>query len=175
MYPDIYDQQRRIHESLMPGCTRERSGVYFQRVKGICESGESTSWKNAEEANAITDIFNSLIQCGVSVSDIGIITPYLDQVKLIQESIDSKSVVIGSVDSFQGQERNVILVSTVRSDSKSGKGQGRSIGFVGDRKRLNVTLSRAKTALIMVGNDDVLKSNKLFREFFDMKGIHYMN
>lgn len=175
MYPDIYDQQRRIHESLMPGCTRERSGVYFQRVKGICESGESTSWKNAEEAKAIIDIFNSLIKCGVSVSDIGIITPYLDQVKLIQESIDSKSVVIGSVDSFQGQERNVILVSTVRSDSKSGKGQSRSIGFVGDRKRLNVTLSRAKTALIMVGNDAVLKSNKLFREFFDMEGIHYMN
>lgn len=114
----------------------------------------------------IVKIFNSLIMCGIPASEIGIITPYTDQVKLIRQFIESTSVVIGSVDSFQGQERNVILVSTVRSFDSRG------IGFVGDKKRLNVTLSRAKAGLIIVGNDVVLKRKKIFRDLFKMQRIH---
>lgn len=170
-YPEIYAQQRKIHRSLNPGCrsSEDISGVYFKSVKGPCEMGESKSWKNAMEAKSIVKIYESLILCGIKDASIGIITPYLDQVKIIRESIKSTSVVIGSVDSFQGQERDVILVSTVRSIGCRG------IGFVGDQKRLNVTLSRAKTALVIVGNDEVLRGNKLFRDFFDMGGICFLD
>lgn len=144
-------------------------GVYFKNVKGSCVQHESTSWRNAKEAKATVDIMNSLIACGVGEKDIGIITPYLDQVKLIRDIMPKDSrVVVGSVDSFQGQERNVILISTVRSYNSKG------IGFVGNKKRLNVTLSRAKTAMIIVGNKNVLKNNKLFKNFFDLNGVHFI-
>lgn len=144
------------------------TGVYFQRVKGYSKRGQSNSWSNAEEAKKIVKIFHSLLDNGVPAAEIGIITPYTDQVNLIKNKIKISSVGIGSVDSFQGQERNVIIVSTVRSF------KGKGIGFVGDAKRLNVTLSRAKTALVIVGNDGVLKKNELFNKFFDQGGIHFI-
>lgn len=154
--------------------TENPSGVYFKNVKGSCEQHESTSWRNRKEAKVIVDIMKSLIACGVGEKEIGIITPYLDQVNLIRETMPNDSgVVVGSVDSFQGQERNVILISTVRS--YTGKGVGFvGIGFVGNKKRLNVTISRAKTAMIIVGNKQVLKTNKSFKDFFDMNGVHFM-
>lgn len=74
---------------------------------------------------------------GVHPSEVGIITPYAAQVKLIRELIQSEAVIIGSVDAFQGLERNVILVSTVRSFGENG------IGYLGDRKGSNSALSRA--------------------------------
>lgn len=144
------------------------TGVYFRNMTGKCEQGDSKSWKNTAEAKGVVKIFKSLVKSGVSANEIGIITPYLEQVKEIKAAIKDETVTIGSVDSFQGQERNVILVSTVRSFGSNG------IGFVGDKKRLNVTLSRAKTALIIVGNRDVLKRNKLFKNFFDLGGIHFI-
>lgn len=143
------------------------TGVYFFRVAGKSMQGESKSWRNVKEAHKIVRIYDSLIGIGVRPAEIGIITPYWDQVQLIKELIDCNYTAVGSVESFQGQERNIILVSTVRSFNSHG------IGFVGDVKRFNVTLSRAKTALIMVGNDRVLKGKKLFREFFNLPGIHF--
>lgn len=130
--------------------------------------GESKSWKNEDEAREIVEIFESLTKNAVHVSEIGIITPYLDQVNLIRQLIENPRVVIGSVDSFQGQEKSVILVSTVRSKGSKG------IGFVGNDKRLNVTLSRAKTALIIVGNKKVLQSNRTFRNFLNMKSVLFI-
>ena len=130
--------------------------------------GESKSWKNEDEAREIVEIFESLTKNAVHVSEIGIITPYLDQVNLIRQLIEDSRVVIGSVDSFQGQERSVILVSTVRSKGSKG------IGFVGNDKRLNVTLSRAQTALIIVGNKKVLQGNRTFRNFLNMKSVLFI-
>lgn len=165
---DIYNGLQKIHR-VLTNIPTSPTGVYFKNVTGHCEMGESKSWKNEEEAKEIVAIYKSLINGNAAkVSDIGIITPYLDQVNLIRNMVDNQSVAIGSVDSFQGQERTVILVSTVRSTGSRG------IGFVGNGKRLNVTLSRAKTALILVGNEQMLKSNRIFRDLFNMKGIHYI-
>lgn len=167
-YPSIYKQQQIIHQSLLPDSLEESTGVYFQCVRSRCTQQESKSWKNYKEVMAIVKIVTNLIFSGIPASEIGIITPYTDQVRLIRQFIDSTSVAIGSVDSFQGQERNVIIVSTVRSFNCRG------IGFVGDKKRLNVTLSRAKAALIIIGNDVVLKKKKIFKDFFKMGGIHFI-
>lgn len=173
-YPEIFALKLKIHSVLVPHddtCT-EPSGVYFYNVRGFCASrGESHSWKNKKEAIAVESIFFKLISAGVRPTDIGIITPYTDQVKLLEEIVKNPALTtIGSVDSFQGQERSVIIVSTVRSTGCFG------IGFVGNRKRLTVTLSRAKTALIVVGNGKILrKYSKVLREFIDGDGMNYLN
>lgn len=64
-----------------------------------------------------------------------------------------KSIMINTVDSFQGQERDIIIVSTVRANSRG------QVGFLVDERRINVSLTRSKLVLIVVGHGDTLGSN----------------
>ena len=90
--------------------------------------------------------------------DLGIITPYKDQVNLLKETIKSKDFegldfLIGTVDSFQGSDRDVVIYDCVRSSKNK---QQAKIDFIADEKRLNVSLSRAKRLLVIVGDMDFL-------------------
>lgn len=87
--------------------------------------------------------------CGLSEDDIGIITPYTLQVKEIRQvgesQFEGKQPKIGSVEEFQGQERNVIIISTVRSKSSNISHDGKyGLGFINNKNRLNVAISRAR-------------------------------
>ncbi|RDU72435.1 hypothetical protein CQA66_05095 [Helicobacter aurati] len=84
---------------------------------------------------------------------IGIITPYRLQAKKLRECLKEfrGKVDIGTVDSFQGSDRDIIIYDSVRSGNK-----GQNITFISDEKRLNVSLSRAKELLIIVGDADFL-------------------
>ncbi|GAA5893318.1 uncharacterized protein JCM6883_007631 [Sporobolomyces salmoneus] len=101
--------------------------------------------------------------------DIGIISPYVAQTQLLINTFESgwaakrlskvlgrsraselQAVEISTVDRFQGREKKVIILSTVRSN-RAGR-----IGFLTDKRRLNVALTRAKGALFVVGNKDTL-------------------
>lgn len=106
-----------------------------------------------------------------NIKDIGIITPYANQMKLLNEKLksfikDCKNVKIdiGTVDSFQGSDRDLIIYDCVRSDKSKNdkitqkKRQGSKINFIADEKRLNVSLSRAKRLLIIVGDMEFLES-----------------
>ena len=91
---------------------------------------------------------------------IGVISGYQAQVELVRRLIDPQNdarwrnlqIEVATVDSFQGRECDVVLYSTVRSN------QQYNIGFLRDYRRINVALSRARSALVIVGDDFMLRS-----------------
>lgn len=89
-------------------------------------------------------------------SDIGIVSPYEGQVRLLHDMVaqsENNEMKISTVDSFQGQERDVILVSAVRSNITG------EVGFLRDWRRLNVSITRARLLLVVVGNEDTLMND----------------
>ena len=128
------------------------------------ESDIGKSFQNELEADItlkILNIFNSIKSFKKGKYDIGIITPYSGQKKLILEkliySYENKSlsyidyiknniISIASVDSFQGKEKDFIIINTVRSNYKN------MIGFLKDIRRLNVSITRARHGLIIIGD-----------------------
>lgn len=114
---------------------------------------DSKSIINEVEANIALKIAQNYLDLGVEVKDIGIISPYADQVKLIQEKCE---VEVKTVDGFQGREKEIIIISNVRSN-KNG-----NIGFLNDLRRLNVAITRAKRKLIIIGNKNTLKTNPTY-------------
>jgi superfamily I DNA and/or RNA helicase len=99
--------------------------------------------------------------------DIGIVSPYSQQVNCIYGTINSKALEIKTIDSFQGREKSVIILSTVRSrfyGERMNANKKKTIGFVGDMRRINVSLSRAKDHCIIVGDLKRLSINKAWKE-----------
>ncbi|XP_015924491.1 uncharacterized protein [Parasteatoda tepidariorum] len=124
--------------------------VYPYIVYDILDSQETncaSSKTNCNEARAIASLCTELIRLE-SNATIGIITPYQAQVKLYRDTLHHnpgyKNIEINTVDSFQGREKDIIIVSCVRANSSSG-----GIGFLSCRKRLNVAITRARHCLIV--------------------------
>lgn len=96
--------------------------------------------------------------------DFGIISPYKSQVQLLRKLIKQskflkpilRSITVNTVDGFQGQERDVIIISMVR-----GNDEGR-IGFLNDLRRMNVAITRARMKLIVLGDTSTLVHNKFY-------------
>lgn len=115
-------------------------------------------------------VFNCLVElytAGVDPDDIGIITPYTKQVKVIRNIIaehEIKVPKVGTVEEFQGQERMVVLLSTVRSSNDMlRQDRAHKLGFVSNPKRLNVAISRARAMLVVFGNPHLLASDASWR------------
>lgn len=101
---------------------------------------------------------------------IGIISPYKAQIGLIKLKLETsdlaaellKKITVNTIDGFQGQERDVIYISLVRSNEKG------EIGFLGDERRMNVALTRAKRKLVVIGDSATLAvRNKFYDRFLD--------
>ncbi|KHG04449.1 putative RNA helicase SDE3 -like protein [Gossypium arboreum] len=136
--------------------------VLFFGIQGCDErEGNNPSWFNRIEVSKVVDIINKLRgSSDLNESDIGIITPYRQQVlkiKKVLETWDLLDVKVGSVEQFQGQEREVIIVSTVRSTVKHNEfDRTYCLGFLSNPKRFNVAITRAKSLLIIVGNPHIV-------------------
>ena len=138
--------------------------TFFYNVLNIQKeelSENGISYFNSYEAEKIKEISITLIQSGVDGKDIGIITPYLGQknyLKKIMSNTIFNQIEIESVDSFQGREKDYIIISTVRKNDEG------IIGFLAEPRRLNVSLTRAKNGLIIIGNASTLaKTNNLWK------------
>ncbi len=121
----------------------------------------STSYENEKEAEIVFDLIKELSKMGLKDEDMGVISPYLSQVKrikLLLSQIESL-VEVKSVDGFQGREKEVILISFVRSNPNG------EIGFLKDLRRLNVALTRAKRKLICIGDGETLSKHEVYEKF----------
>jgi regulator of nonsense transcripts 1 len=120
---------------------------------------DGVSKLNEAEAAAACDAVAALLaggQCGVS--DIAVVTPYAAQARLIRRMTRQLSrnagppfVEVSSTDGFQGREKEAVVFSAVRSNSFG------TVGFVSDWRRVNVSFTRARRALIVIGNDQTLR------------------
>ncbi|WP_457607468.1 IGHMBP2 family helicase [Nitratifractor sp.] len=129
-------------------------------------SERSTSYENPREAEKILEWVEEAIGCGLRATEIGVITPYLSQVKRIRRLLEARGidVEVKSVDGFQGREKELIFISFVRSNL------ARAVGFVSDARRLNVAMTRARSKLVMVGDRATLEPNAPFDRLFDWFG-----
>ncbi len=100
-------------------------------------------------------------------ASIGIISPYSEQVKYLRASIEEDTIyatydtIVNSIDGFQGQEKDVIYISLVRSNMNG------EIGFLADERRLNVAMTRAKKKLAIIGDMSTLSKSELFTALAD--------
>lgn len=105
----------------------------------------------------------------ITEKDIGVIAPYRKQVQKIRKVCDKsnwKEITIGSVEQFQGQERLIIVISTVRSQLKLLKFDNKfHLGFLNNPKRFNVAITRAKALVIVIGNPNLLQHETYWRTF----------
>lgn len=147
---------------------------FFYVSNGREETSQSgTSFINKTEAQLVENIIRFLFKNGVVEQQIGVITPYEGQRSYIMSKIfenEPGNLEISSVDGFQGREKDFIIVSLVRSNTYQG------IGFVADKRRLNVMLTRAKYALVIVGNPFTLYKNTMWAsllDWYDKRGNIY--
>ncbi len=119
---------------------------------------DSKSIINIAESEITLKIVNFYEKLGVKKEDMGIITPYADQVNYIK---NMTPVEVNTIDGFQGREKEIIIISTVRSNNHN------EIGFLKDLRRLNVSLTRAKRKMIIIGNVNTLNSNSTYKRMIN--------
>jgi superfamily I DNA and/or RNA helicase len=139
---------------------------------------ETLSKFNTEEARMLLRRLEELIESyGLAYVQeqrwtIGIISPYKAQVKLLQEMSEEEGTYpllqalgrqwsINSVDGFQGQERDIIAISCVRSNEEG------EIGFLAEERRMNVALTRARKKLIVIGDSATLGNHPFYQAWLD--------
>jgi superfamily I DNA and/or RNA helicase len=121
------------------------------------EGTEKESKMNVGEADLVIAIYRKLISYGVSSKYIAILTPYSKQVALIKSLIGDKTLApvdVSTVDGIQGREKECIIISMVRSNSK------REIGFLKDWRRMNVAVTRARRMLVLIGNIECVSADR---------------
>ncbi len=136
---------------------------------------ESLSIANPEEAQLLIKHLKMLLEqySQSNKSDkritIGVVSPYKEQVQYltthIAEDVDfdnfRSQIAIKTIDGFQGQERDVIYISLVRSNDL------KEIGFLNDIRRMNVALTRAKKKLVVIGDSATLANHSFYKSFLD--------
>ena len=153
------------------------SPVIFVNTDLISQSLEAQSGSritNTLEARLITQLTLSLLALGIPANEIGIIAFYRSQLALLRASLSSAhtqtqtsqlaaqgcaGVELHTADKFQGRDKEVVIVSCVRSNENGVVGD-----LLKDRRRVNVALTRARSKLVILGSEKTLSSNELLRD-----------
>jgi DNA replication ATP-dependent helicase Dna2 len=139
----------------LPGVSRDalperlRDGVVF-----VDPDGAETGNTNPTEADEVARIVDRYLAAGVDPDDVGVIAPYRAQVAEIGNRVPA-SVTVDTVDRFQGSSKEVIVVSFVATGTLEGP-------IFEDYRRVNVALTRAKKALVLVGDADALSTDDVY-------------
>lgn len=176
----FYHNELIAHESVRHALLRpDQPPVEFIDTAGCgfneAQDPETLSRFNQEEGQLVIRQAEKLVE-SIGLEEwmqenisLGIITPYRAQVDLLHKLAESSStleplhklIAINTVDAFQGQERDVIIISFVRSNDKG------EVGFLKDIRRTNVAMTRAKKKLIMIGDSATLGADPFYIELLD--------
>lgn len=140
---------------------------FFER-----KDGDGNSISNPEEAQLLVrhlQQYSELVQMqGVAIGSVAVISPYKAQTVLLRDLLNGFSVddqplglSVNTVDSFQGQERDVVYISMVRSNEKG------IIGFLGDVRRMNVAMTRARKKLVIIGDSATIGNHPFYGSLLD--------
>ncbi|RWS09267.1 uncharacterized protein B4U79_14013 [Dinothrombium tinctorium] len=174
MHPEIcsfpskhfYNNKLKSHSSLQDRRFPLRPYVVFDLKGTLHTQNNPKNIYNDSEAQFITRLIMAIGDYASENTTVGIITPYNGQKRLLEQKIKSVrpkiSPIINTIDSFQGQEKDIIILSCVRADEGNG-----SIGFLNSRQRVNVALTRAKHALIICVCAQTLSNNDLWKSLLD--------
>ena len=132
--------------------------------------GGGGSRSNAGEADVVVKHVWALINgCGLKPSDVGVLTPYNAQATLLRALLGAAlpaGVIVSTVDGFQGQEVEALVISCVRSNSDA------VVGFLSDARRMNVAVTRARRHCAIICDSDTLGSDAFLQGLIDHASTH---
>ena len=162
--------QRRLSIEPNPNCAKEcckwlnfcldpDNSAIFVDTNGLQgERSRNNSFSNCAELNVISTLLRALKRCGVPMSSVGMICPYRQQLMEAQSKLcvqNFEGLEVHTVDKFQGRDKEVILMTCVKSSRKVEN--VRKEELLNDKQRVNVAMSRAKSKLIIVGDVITMK------------------
>jgi DNA replication ATP-dependent helicase Dna2 len=146
----------------LPNVSPSRLPAHLRgRVTFLDPDGGATGNANPAEAEAVLEVVEAYLGAGVEPGDVGVIAPYRAQVATIRGRLDGSAtegtaeVSVDTVDRFQGSSKEVIVVSFVATGDLEGP-------IFEDHRRMNVALTRAKRALVLVGDREALSSETTY-------------
>jgi superfamily I DNA and/or RNA helicase len=176
LVPDPSVREHRLCDLVgVTDCPITRTPVEFYDSAGASWDEElepnGLSKRNRHEAKLVLKKVSDLLEAGVEPQSIGVIAPYAAQVRWLRDATSQRApreqwrhIEIDTVDGFQGREKEAIVISLVRSNSSQ------EIGFLADRRRMNVALTRARRKLIVVGDSATLGVDPFYQSFLEYVG-----
>lgn len=145
-----------------PGRTNTRDGHSSGDGGGTVVKSKSSC--NHVEAALSTMVADAMVRLGVESKQIGIISPYHAQLKLIRKGLKKHPLIeVETVDKFQGRDKGCIIMSFVCSNNENDVGN-----LLRDWRRINVALTRSKKKLVLIGNARTLKSAHVLRQCLEI-------
>jgi ATP-dependent RNA/DNA helicase IGHMBP2 len=193
----LLEVQYRMHEALMrfpsdsmyEGRLRAAPGVAHRTIEAVAEiapdplrggpwhlvdcagkgfmerrTADDPSTSNPGQAERTAREVRRLLSRGLGPAQIAVITPYLAQVRLLRDSLRDvieAGLEIDTVDGFQGREKEAVIIDLVRSNEDG------ELGFLGDVRRMNVAITRARSFLLVLGDSSTLQKHAYYRNLMD--------
>ena len=158
MHPDIMEVSNRFFYEgrLRSGITAEErtppDGPDGMPVVFIPVESQRDGRSNIDEARVVVDLVRSFTHDrGIDPGSIGVVSPFRAQVVLLRQMLAGSRVTVDTVERFQGGERDIMILSFVRS---------RGTGFVFDDRRLNVAITRARRKLVLVAHPELFQKSR---------------
>jgi len=137
-------------------------------------AGYEESWndllesrENEGEARLALHLYSQLLESAIPKKSIALLTPYVAQARLLRQLTgNDREVEIGSIDGFQGREKEAVILSLVRSNDRG------EVGFLGDTRRMNVGMTRARRLLIVLGDSGTLSRHPFYLQFIEYADAH---
>jgi superfamily I DNA and/or RNA helicase len=180
---EFYENQLRAHSSVAQHLlfAGDQPLVFIDTAGcGFEEKREGTSLSNPEEANFLLKHLTGLVielKQSYMVNEfpgIAVISPYRHQVEALKEDVLSShalkeilaAISVNTIDSFQGQERDVVYIGLTRSNAEA------NIGFLSEVRRMNVAMTRARKKLIVIGDSATLSQFPFYADFISYAQEH---